>query len=144
MPLNGITFDPVQVYGKEWKVLFLSLTVGASGAVAAVDGKGWRSDGTAGTSINNGSVTKESTDGQYSIVVPGKGSVHKMIVLPPMIEDATDVLQCTTIAKDLSARKVTLQFWGPTAADNTAPLATDLSSGTVVHFTILVKNSNID
>lgn len=144
MPLNGITFDPIQVYGKEWKALFLSLTVGASGAVSAVDGKGWKSDGTAGTSINNGSVTKEVADGQYSIVLPGKGSVHKVVVLPPMIEDATDALLCTTIAKDLSAREVTLQFWGPTATADTALIATELSDGTIVHFTILVKNSNID
>lgn len=139
MPLNGITFDPVQTYGKEWKLMLLSVTVGASGAVASVDGKGWRSDGTAGTSINNGSVTKEATAGQYSIVLPGKGSVPRILPLQPVIEDATDVLHCTVVSKDLSARKITFQFW-----DADTPAATDLTDGTIVHFALWVKNSDID
>ena len=138
MPISGLTFDPIRAYGKEYVVLGLTLTVGASGAVASVKGKGWAADGTVHQSGFQGSVTKESADGQYSIVLPGRGSVAGILPLQPVIEHATDALFATALAVDLDDRKVTYQLRDDAGA------AANATSGAKVHFVLLVKNSNID
>lgn len=134
MPISGVTLDPIRAYGKEYIVLACKVTIGASGAVASVDGKGF------GSGPLVGSVTQDST-GVYSFVMPGRGSVHDILLASCVVEHATDVLLPSVTAVDLSARKVVVTFWG---ALPTVPAATDPSENATLHLVFLVKNSDID
>lgn len=143
MALSGITFDPIQAYGKEYKLLALKVTIGAAGAVSAVDGKGWTSDGTAGTApVLNGSVTLDTAE--YEIVLPGSGAVHDILLLSAHVQDtaAGDVRIPMVTSLDLSSRLIGVTFYDPDNAG--APAALVPSNGSVLHFVLLVKNSDID
>lgn len=145
MALSGLTFDPIMAYGKEYKLLSLKVTIGASGAVSSVDGKGWKSDGSEGVYPNNGTVTR-SAEGTYDIVLPGTGSIHDVSLLSFAVEDgAVADVRVPLLAVTLSSR--TIQIKTVTQADHSGaadPAVTDPTDGSVLHITLLVKNSNID
>lgn len=144
MALTGLTRDYPMAYGKGWAFLALKVTVGASGAVASVDGKGWTSDGVAGTGpMRSGSVTKETGDGEYTIVCPGDGAFHDLFLVAAHVEDDADLLVPRISGLDLSARSLTVEFVDP-GDDSTAPAAANPSANTVLHFLLLVKDSNVD
>lgn len=143
MALSGLTFDTPKAYGKGWVLMALKVTIGSSGAVSSVDGKGWPSDGTASTApMQSGGVTHD-TDGEYTITLPGNGSVHDIFLVNCAVEDASDLLIDQVKTKDLSARSLTLLLTDP-GSDTVSPAAADPSDGTILHVTLLVKNSNID
>lgn len=140
MPVQGI-FDHIRAYGKEYLVVSVSMTIGTGdGDVASVEGAGFSTGSTA--IENKGSVTRDSA-GVYTIVLPGRGSVHRIIPFMPVIEStaAADLKNPMMTAKDLSARSVTFTFFD--ALGDGTPAAEELTDGTVVHFVFLVKNSNI-
>ncbi len=135
MPIIGI-LDPIRALGKEYVIVTCSMLVGASGAVTSVTGRGFSSALPSGETP--GGIVKEATAGQYTVTLPGRGSVQAIIPLgAPVIEHATDVLHITVISKALSSRALTFQCW-----DADTPAATNPTSGAVLHFAFLVKNSN--
>lgn len=116
----------------------VTLVVGASGAVTSASGKGFETG-----PADKGTVVKETAAGQYTITFPGRGALQRIIPRYPVIEDTVDAHQFSVIAKSLANRSVTVQFWGPTAADDTALVETDLTSGTIVHFAFDVQETNL-
>lgn len=146
MALSGLTFDPIRIYGKERVLMHLKVTIGATGAVSAVDGRGWTDDGVASTNPNNGSVTRDSA-GVYSIVLPGSGSVQDIQLLSFFVEDAAAVdIRVPLVSLTLASRKITLSCVKLAVAEGTAadPDIADPTEGSVLHIALLVRNSPLD
>lgn len=143
MALAGLTFDPIRAYGKERVFLSLQIKVGATGAVAAVDGKGWKHDGSEGVVPYEGSVTRQAA-GTYKIVLPGGGAVPGLHVVSVLVDDAGGAgateARNVLIHADPSTRSVTVKLvtLGDTSTD---PAIADLTSGSKLHVTLMVMNS---
>ena len=137
MPIIGV-LDPVRALGKEWVLVQVTLTVGATGAVTSAVGRGFDTATPSGETA--GGIVRVS-EGVYTVTLPGRGSVQAIVPLgPPVIEDAdaADAKVVTITAKSLSARTMTFTFWDAAAA----AAVEELTEGSVVYFTFLVKNSN--
>lgn len=137
MPVTGI-MEKFVAREAGWHLQLVKLTVGATGAVSSVDGKGWASDGTRVGEL--GGIVRDS-EAVYTLTLPGYGGVQNVFLLAPVIEDgsAGDVHIALLSAKTLASSTIQLTF---VDLDGT-PSADELSDGTVVHIAFLVKNSSV-
>lgn len=129
MALAGVNTDLLKVYGKQFTLLHVQWTVGATGAVASVKGHGF--DSSAATP-HKGSVVRTDT-GDYTITLPGDGgSMRLMSVL--QFEHVINGSGLTrTYALDLTDGTVDVTF-------DASSTPTDPDSGDEVHMTFLVSN----
>lgn len=104
-----------------------NITFGGSGAVSAVEGKGFTT-----SSIDH------SGTGVYVLTMPGSGTVDVRSCHFQM-EAASSVLLPTVTARDDSARTITVTLYGSLP---TSPAATDPASGDKLHFSVVVNNTS--
>lgn len=140
MPVQG-TFDPLRALGKDYVLLTVSATITASGVVASMAGKGFTTT-TALLGDTLGSVAR-SAAGVYVVTLPGRGAVQDIVPLGIYIEDGApaDLKLPMVTAKSVSARTITITFFD--ALGDGTPAAEELTDGTIVHISLLVKNSSL-
>lgn len=130
--------QPFHSLERGWTLVNCALTVGATGAVTAVSGKRFATDGTATGSL--GGIARDS-EAVYTVTLPGTGGLQEIIPLTPVIVDgtaATDARVAICTARSASARTVT---WTFLSLDT--PGVSELSSGGVVEFQFLVRDSSV-
>ena len=137
MSLTGITLSDLHTYGMGRVLLSVKFAIGATGAVGAIDGKGFAA--TAALPYK-GSVVRDDV-GTYTITLPGRGAVQDIIPVgePVLIVNGNN-LWVRIDAIDLDARTITLQCVG---RDSTFD-DTEAASGDSLCLTVLVKNVKID
>lgn len=128
----GRPTSALQHPGTAGSLVACSLTVGGTGAVSKVVGPGF----------TNSSFVRDDV-GRYTVTLPGSGGLTGMVASQPLVEDTVDTHKVTLVAKDLAARTAQFQCWGPTAADDNAQIATELTSGTILHFTFVIFDGNL-
>lgn len=122
-PLGALEVDVVELFG--------SITIGASGAVTASEGKGVSS------------VTRDSA-GKYTITLSDR--YHKFLCGSAVILDDTNSDPVTvgiqprffSEAVNTSSPTVAIQFY-----NHTNGAAADPASGAIVYFTLKLRNSSV-
>ena len=136
MPIPGI-LHPLKSREAGWDLHVIELTVGATGAVTSVDGKGMATTGTASGEL--GGIVRNGV-GDYTVTLPGYGGVQKIVPLEcSVIDGAVGDSKSFAFVRTASAR--TLQIL---CVDNATDAAEELSSGTVLVIPILVKNGSAE
>jgi hypothetical protein len=136
MALNGLTFDPIQAYGKELKLLTVKWTCITGGAVGTISGKGFfassgSNPATAGSVVENGT-------GGFTVTLPGSGSIHDLFVLGVSYVGADDDVTIKVDSYDLATRTLEVQ----TLTNASTPALQDVTTGEV-HLILLVKNTDV-
>lgn len=135
MPFTNIKADKVMTLETSLTLVRCRLTVGATGAVSAVSGKGFNSGAPTG---ELGGIVRDDT-GDYTVTLPGRGGFQAIVPTFPMITDgaAADVRHVLVTAVTPSARTVAFTF-----LDADTPAATDPADGSVIDFVFLVDDSS--
>lgn len=135
MPLTNIK-QSFQALEQGWCLLHCTLVVGDTGAVTSVSGKGFNSGAPSG---ELGGIVHTS-EGLYTITLPGTGALTEIVPLTPTIIDgsATDVKHTLCTARTLSTRVVAWTF-----LDADTPAVTDPASGAIVEFLFLVRDTSV-
>lgn len=128
--------QPFSALERGWTLVTCELTVGATGAVSAVAGKRFNSGAASG---NLGGIARDSA-AVYTITLPGTGGVQEIKPLAPVIIDgaAADAKVALCTARSASARTVTWTF-----LDQLTAAVEELSNGSVVLFSFLVRDSSV-
>lgn len=131
-------FDSVSALGKRLVFLAGNVTTGAAGAVGAIEGKGF-----AATAVGSdvGSIVHDAT-GEYTFTLPGSGTVD-VLFATFSLEESTKDLKWQILSRDDSARTITLQI-RTNGTEAVAPADADLTSGGVIHYMFIVKNSSVE
>lgn len=137
MPLTNIkSKSGLASLEQGWVHLECKLTVGGTGAVSAVDGKGFNDGASSG---ELGGIVRDDV-GDYTITLPGRGGFQDIMPLNPVIQDgaAVDVRHVLVTAITASSRTVSYTFF-----DADTPAATDPTEGSIIHFHFLVKDGSV-
>lgn len=115
----------------------MELTVGAVGAVTSVDGKSFATGGTPSGDL--GGIVRDGV-GQYTVTLPGRGGVQKIMPFQPVILDGAAADAKVPLLNARTPASRTFQF---TFLDQLTAAAEELTSGTVVLFQVLVNRGTI-
>lgn len=121
-------------YERELVHVYAQISIGAAGAPTLQS----NAKGVA-------SVTRNSA-GDYSIALTD--NFNKLMSLRAVIQNATGIPASgnfgikTDSVSSLTAPLIRVVFSGPTAAGNTALIATDPASGDIIKFHIVLRNTN--
>ena len=136
MPIPGINhkFDSRE---QGFTLHVIEMTVGGTGAVASVDGKGFAASGVASGEL--GGIVRDGV-GEYTITLPGYGGVQRIVPHYPLIFDGVvgDGKNALMTNRSAGNREFSWSF-----VDNATDAAEELSSGSVVIFQVLVKQSSV-
>lgn len=137
MPFTNTKQGCLKTLAIGWTLVRCQLTVGATGAVSAVSGKGFNNGAATG---DLGGFTRNSA-GDYTITLPGSGGFQAIIPLSVQIIDSanTDVRFHRWDTITPSARTAQVAF-----SDADTPAATDPGNGSVIEFVFLVDDSTVD
>lgn len=135
MPLTHIK-QPFMALERDFTLLHVTLTVGSTGAVSAVSGRGFANGAASG---ELGGIAR-SSEAVYVVTLPGTGALQEIVPFAPVIldGDAGDARHALVTARSLSARTVTFTF-----LDLDTPAASELTSGSVVEFVFLVRDKTV-
>lgn len=126
MPLGRQLHPHRGVLGQGFVELHTVFTLGASGAVSAVKGRGFEtSDWT-----DNGT-------GDFTIQLPGSGTLNIYQVVATITGDATNDLVCVVRDVDEAARTINVEVWDLAAT----PVVRDPSSGSQLRLSVVLKES---
>lgn len=138
MSLTNIT-QPLCALERGWCLVKVDLTVGATGAVSAVSGKGFANGAPSG---EQGGITRTS-EGLYVITLPGRGGVQEICPLQPVIRDGAAADYRPTLLTAVSASARTFSWTFLTADTPAASGVDDPTSGSVITFFAFVKQSSV-
>jgi len=137
MPVPGIKHK-VQSREMGWELHIVELTVGSTGAVSSVDGKGWSTSGAASAEL--GTVVRNGV-GDYSFTLPGYGGVQKIVPMEPVIVDGAvgDTKSFVFSVRTPSSRLLRLL-----CVDGATDAAEELTSGTVLLLAMWIKQGSVE